>query len=88
MHPILTVGSIAAIDCSITDPATLHGRIVAAAPEGRPIIRWLELSGRHVILRPNQSSRQFPLVPVDLDEAGSSLVIGQVLWSWSRFNED
>lgn len=88
MHPILTAGSIAAIDCSQTDPVALHGRIVAAAPEGKPIIRWLEVSGRHVILRPNQTSREFPIVPVNLDEAGSSLVIGQVVWSWSRFSED
>lgn len=88
MHPILTAGSIAAVDCSITDPRALHGRIVAAAPEGIPMIRWLEVSGHHVILRPNQASRDFPIVPVNLEEAGNSLVIGQVVWSWSRFNED
>jgi hypothetical protein len=88
MHPILTIGSIAAIDRSITDPSTLHGKIVAAAPEGRPMIRWLDLSGHHVILRPNQVSREFPIVPVNLEEAGSSFLIGQVVWSWSRFNEN
>jgi hypothetical protein len=88
MHPILTAGSIAAVDRSITDPASLHGRIVAACPEGVPMIRWLEVSGRHVILRPNQAGRDYPIVPIDLEESGTSFLIGQVVWSWSRFIED
>jgi hypothetical protein len=86
MHPILPAGSIVAVDRSVTDPRRLHGQIVAARPGGVPMIRWLELSGRHVILRPNQTSgREFPLIPVDFDEADSELIIGQVVWSWSRF---
>jgi Peptidase S24-like len=86
MHPILPAGSIVAIDRSITDPRKLHGQIVAARPGGVPMIRWLDLSGRHVILRPNQTSgREFPLIPVDFDEADFQLIIGQVVWSWSRF---
>jgi Peptidase S24-like len=86
MHPILPAGSIVAIDRSITDPRKLHGQIVAARPGDVPMIRWLDLSGRHVILRPNQTtSREFPLIPVDFDEADFPLVIGQVVWSWSRF---
>jgi SOS-response transcriptional repressor LexA len=87
MHPILPVGSIAAVDRSVTDPFRLHGRIVVAAPEGTPMIRWLEVSGRHVILRPNQQGRDYPLVPVELDESDRSFLLGQVVWSWSRFNE-
>jgi len=87
MHPILPVGSIVAIDRSMTNPAQLHGRIVAASPDGVPVIRWLEVSGRHVILRPNQQSRDFPLVPVDLEDSGTAFIIGQVVWSWSRFSE-
>jgi SOS-response transcriptional repressor LexA len=86
MHPILPAGSIVAIDRSITDPRKLHGQIVAARPGDVPMIRWLDLSGRHVILRPNQTNgREFPLIPVDFDEADSHLIIGQVVWSWSRF---
>jgi SOS-response transcriptional repressor LexA len=86
MHPILPVGSIVAIDRSVTDPRKLHGQIVAARPGGVPMIRWLDISGRHVILRPNNpSSRDFPLIPVEYDERGTQLVIGQVVWSWSRF---
>jgi SOS-response transcriptional repressor LexA len=86
MNPILPAGSIVAIDRSMTDPQALHGRIVAACPESEPVIRWLEISGRHMILRPNQQNREFPLVPVDLEVMGSSIIIGQVVWSWSRFS--
>jgi hypothetical protein len=87
MHPILPAGSIVAIDRSMTDPLALHGRIVAARTEAVPMIRWLEISGRHMILRPNQQGREFPLVPVDLEDASSTFIIGQVVWSWSRFSE-
>jgi SOS-response transcriptional repressor LexA len=86
MHPILPIGSVAAIDRTMTDPKQLHGRIVAACVDGVPIIRWLEISGRHMILRPNQQGRQYSLVPVDLEDPGSAVILGQVVWSWSRFS--
>lgn len=85
MSPVLPIGSIAAIDLSVTEPERLQGRLVAACPEGRPMIRWLELSGRHLILRPNQPSRQHPMIPLERDEAPAQPIIGQVIWSWSRF---
>jgi hypothetical protein len=90
MHPILPAGSIVAIDRSITDPTRLHGQIVAACPDadGTPMIRWLDVHGRHIILRPNHNAgREFPLIPVELDEQ-SPVIIGQVVWSWSRFGQD
>jgi transcriptional regulator with XRE-family HTH domain len=85
MHPILPAGSVAAIDRAITDPDQLQGRLVAAAPEGRPMVRWLELSGRHLILRPNQPSREHPIIPVERGPNGATPILGQVVWSWSRF---
>jgi hypothetical protein len=86
MHPILPVGSIVAVDRSITDPVKLHGQIVAACPEGVPMIRWLEVSGRHIILRPNHPSKDFPLIPVEFDAHSAQIIVGQVVWSWSRFS--
>jgi hypothetical protein len=87
MHPILPAGSIVAVDRSITDPTKLHGQIVAACPDGTPMIRWLDVHGRHIILRPNHNvGRDYPLIPVELDEQ-SQVVIGQVVWSWSRFGQ-
>ncbi len=85
MHPILPAGSIVAVDRSVTDPQQLQGRIVAARPDGATVIRWLEVSGRHMILRPNQQDKNHPLIPIELDSAGEGLLLGQVVWSWSRF---
>lgn len=87
MHPILSAGSIAAIDRSVTDPHRLQGTVVAACPDERPMIRWLELSGRHMILRPNQASREFPIIPIELSPDGPSPIIGPVVCSWNRFRD-
>jgi hypothetical protein len=87
MYPILPAGSIVAIDRSKTNIQVLQGRMVAASPEGVPVIRWLELSGRHLILRPNQPSREHPLIPIEIDGHSNDLIIGQVVWSWSRFGQ-
>jgi hypothetical protein len=87
MAPILPAGSVVAVDRAVTDPDRLQGRMVAAAPEGMPMIRWLDVSGRHLILRPNQPSREHPLIPVEIDGGqAQSLILGQVVWSWSCFN--
>ena len=87
MYPILPGGSVVAIDRSKRDIESLQGRMVAACPEGQPMIRWLDVSGRHVILRPNQPSKEHPLVPVEINGLSSDLVVGQVVWSWSRFSQ-
>jgi hypothetical protein len=87
MYPILPSGSVVAIDRSRRDIQSLQGRMVAACPEGEPMIRWLDLSGRHMILRPNQPSREFPLIPVEINGNAPDLIIGQVVWSWSRFSQ-
>ncbi|WP_165248358.1 S24 family peptidase [Paludisphaera soli] len=88
MSPILPEGSIVAIDRTEQDPTSLQGRIVAARHEGRLLIRWLDVSGRHVILRPNQPGRDHPLVAVEVDEQPADFLVGRVVWSWSRFAED
>jgi hypothetical protein len=87
MSPILPEGSIVAIDRTERDPTSLQGRIVAARHEGRLLIRWLDVSGRHVILRPNHPGRDHPLVAVDVDEQPADFLVGRVVWSWSRFAE-
>jgi hypothetical protein len=87
MHPILPSGSMVAVDRSVTDPQLLQGRIVAAKPDGETVIRWLEVSGRHLILRPNQPTKEHPLIPVELESVGEGLILGQVAWSWSRFGQ-
>ena len=87
MNPILPAGSVVAVDRASNDPQALQGRIVAAVAEGEPLVRWLEISGRHLILRPNQPSREHPIIPIDLEvKTPSSFLIGQVVWSWSKFS--
>ena len=61
---------------------------MAARKDGELLIRWLDLSGRHAILRPNHSGPFSPLISVVLDEAPIDFIVGRVVWSWSRFNED
>jgi len=86
MQPVLPAGSVVAIDRAITDPKQLQGRMVAVCPGGLPMVRWLDLSARHMILRPNQPSREHPLIPIELEELPPGVIIGQVVWSWSRFS--
>jgi hypothetical protein len=85
MFPILPAGSVVAIDRSVTDPQRLQGKMVAVKPDRSTLIRWLDLSGRHLILRPNQSSRDYPLIPMELDDSANP-ILGQIVWSWSCFN--
>lgn len=87
MFPILPAGSVVAVDRSLTDPERLQGKMVAAAPDGVPIVRWLDLSGRHLIFRPNQTGRDHPLIPMELNPTDPSPILGQVVWSWSCFND-
>lgn len=88
MHPILPAGSVVAIDRSVRDPERLQGRIVAAKVDGAVVIRWLELSGRHLILRPNRASQATPTVAIEPAAlgSGSGPILGLVVWSWSRFS--
>ncbi len=88
MAPVLPAGSVVAIDRAMRDPVALQGRMVAAVPEGDPLIRWLDVAGRHMILRPNQASRDFPMVPFAPGEQTDGPILGQVVWSWSRFLAD
>ncbi len=88
MNPILPAGSVVAIDRTVTDPSLLSGKLVAARHGSEVMIRWLEVSGRHLILRPNQPSRNHPLIPIEMNNGASEVVLGQVVWSWSRFARD
>jgi len=87
MAPILPRGSVVAIDSSSRDPKLLSGRIAAALIDGRSIVRWAERSGRHLILRANEPRGEFPMIPLECDTEAPEEILGQVVWSWSRFEE-
>jgi hypothetical protein len=86
MHPILPEDSIVAVDRAVTDPLQLDGRLVAACPAGMPMIRWLDVLSQHIILRSAHGGSDHHLIPIDLKEAGRRIILGQVIWSWSRFH--
>ena len=69
MHPILPAGSIVAVDHVDVRPASTPGadRRGRPSPTASPLVRWLDISGRHLILRPNQPSKDHPLIPVELE---------------------
>lgn len=87
MAPILPTGSIVAIDESRKDPEELQGKIVAAIIGEGVVVRWMELSGRHLILRPNHAGPGASTVALEYDPGGQSPLLGQVVWSWSRFTK-
>jgi phage repressor protein C with HTH and peptisase S24 domain len=87
MAQVLPKGSLVAIDLSVRDPAMLAGRIAAAKTGTKVLIRWLERTDRHVILRSNQPDKH-PLLPLNLEKHGSDTLLGQVVWSWTRFSGD
>ena len=86
MSPILVAGSVVAVDLSVREPNILSGRIAVVRVQGRAVVRWLEESGRHVILRANVARAEFPLIPLELRGADRDEVLGQVVWSMSRFD--
>ena len=78
-----------AVDRSVKDPFKLSGQIAAVQPDDQePMIRWLDISGRHVILRPNQNGKEFPLIPIEYDPKNKHMIIGKVVWAWSRFGSN
>ena len=88
MAPILPMGSVIAIDRAVRDPSALDGRLAAVCVEGQPMVRWLELSERHLILRPNVPSRSHPSIPIELHRRLPEEITGLVVCSWSKFGGD
>jgi hypothetical protein len=51
------------------------------------MIRWIEVSGRHAILRPNHVGGESPMIPFEIPRKGPSPIIGPVVCSWNRFEK-
>jgi hypothetical protein len=85
MEPVLPKGSILGIDRSARDPAELQGRLVVAKHQGKPLVRQLDLSNRHLILKASRPGRGSGLIALPWSETSPSPVLGRVVWSWTQF---
>jgi SOS-response transcriptional repressor LexA len=86
MEPVLPMGSILGVDRSARNPAGLQGRIVVANYQEKPLVRQLELSSGHLILKASRPGRDLGMIAISWSEASPSPILGQVVWSWSRFD--
>jgi hypothetical protein len=68
-------------------PILPAGSIVAVDRSVTDPAKLNDVHGRHIILRPNHNvGRDYPLIPIEFD-AQAQVIIGQVVWSWSRFGQ-
>ncbi|RLT10180.1 MAG: hypothetical protein DWI24_08950 [Planctomycetota bacterium] len=79
MSPVISCRSIVVVDLSQTDPKDLNGKIVIGLDQkSQTVIRRLEHSGDLLILRAEQSGREFPMIPFTLDESADR-ILGEVI---------
>lgn len=77
MKPHLPESSVAVVDLSQNKPEMLHSRMVVALDSrNEPVIRWLEHSGEHLILR--AEVRNYPTIPYSISES-QGRILGSVI---------
>jgi hypothetical protein len=77
MKPHLPESSVAVVDLSQNKPETLHSRMVVALDSRNdPVIRWLEHSGEHLILR--AEVRNYPTIPYTIPES-QGRILGSIV---------
>lgn len=82
MAPVLADGAHVAYADSAEPLASLHGSLVVAWRDGRPIVRWLDLAGRYVVLRAENPA--VPLITFSIDaepRASEQASIRRVVWT-------
>jgi SOS-response transcriptional repressor LexA len=79
MSTLIPNQSVVVVDLNQTNPLTLNGKVVVGLDQkNQAIIRRLEHSGDHVILRAERSGREFPMITYTLKES-QSRIIGEVV---------
>lgn len=87
MTPILSSGSIVAIDLSQNDPRKLDGKMAAfRAPSGGASIKWCKVveDGLIVGYPENKESIGADALLVYRDEEIDNCIIGKIVWWWGR----
>jgi len=83
MAPVLTDGSIVAVDLGLSNPRQADGKIVCArVSEDEVVIKRLRLRGQYAILfSENEDQHKYPPIIVDVSKE-KDFLIGQVVWAW------
>ena len=83
MVPVLTDGSIVAVDITLTAPRLVNGKIVCArVSEDEVVIKRMQLQHPYALLfSENPDQDRYPPLVLDLGEREDA-VIGQVVWAW------
>lgn len=85
MAPVVAKSGVILVDLSAKDPTRLNKNLVIALDNrNEPVIRWFELSGESLILRPEQNARHYPVIAYNVKEAAGR-ILGLVLASFARF---
>ncbi len=80
MAPVVADGAFVAYSEDEDDLGDLTGNLVVAWVEGKPIVRWFELSGRFAVLRAENPACEPATVLIDLDGPASARRVRKVLW--------
>jgi SOS-response transcriptional repressor LexA len=79
MSTLIPNQSVVVVDLNQTNPLTLNGKVVVGLDQkNQAVIRRLEHSGDHVILRAERSGREFPMITYTLKDS-QTRIIGEVV---------
>jgi len=83
MMPVLSDGSIVAIDVSRRDPRELEGKIVASHTDipDEIVIKRAHLGGHYLFLVSDNPSEDYKPIEINLRQVENP-IIGQVVWAW------
>jgi hypothetical protein len=80
MAPLISDGAYVAFSADDESLAALDGSLVVAWVENRPCVRWLEVSGRYGLLRPENPSEDAGTRLIDLDDPAAEHRVRRVVW--------
>jgi hypothetical protein len=80
MAPIVADGASVVFSSTEEGPAALDGRLVVAWLDGRPQVRWFEVSGNFALLRAESAEADLAQVFLDLEGDPEKDRVRRVLW--------
>jgi hypothetical protein len=79
MAPIVADGAFVTFVDTKDDSEALNGKLVVAWVEGRPLVRWFQLSGQFALLRAENPAFEPNILPIDLKHPPKGLRFHRVL---------